>query len=303
MTSQKVNDKLVLELKASRGLSNYDIADLLAVDEATVRRALKRINYESYLLPTELEERFLFHADQPLLLTDEDAMVTADWHIPVYNPWLVNDMVETARNNNIKYLLIGGDFFNFDALSAYDPKQEEAGLEREVEEAKLVMRTLLETFTEIFFIWGNHDARMHRALGYKTKFSTAMRWLFGDLGTQANAKLRISNLDHLYVRFTDAQPEKKDWRICHPQNYSRVPLTTPRVLAAKHNCNVICAHAHHAAIGYATDGIRVVAEAGGLFNQHKTTYLQRSTTFPVWTPGFGWFKDGHFRMKTPGWSV
>ena len=107
----------------------------------------------------------------------------------------------------------------------------------------------------------------------------------------------------MHIEFTEVDPEARRWRLCHPATYSRVPLTTPRTLAAKFNCNVICAHAHHAAIGFASDGIKTVAEIGGLFDQTKTAYLQRTTTFPTWTPGYGWFQDSRFYMTTPVWET
>lgn len=265
-----------------------------------MRTTLKSVGYADYLIPTEFEERFRFTLDQPITLTDEDVMVTADWHIPVYNPWLVNDMINRSRTMGIKTLIIAGDLWNFDALSAYDPKQESAGLARENDEVKNVMRTLTKTFDKIKIVWGNHDARGHKALGFKMKFAQAM-WTFLGYEESFLETIEISNLDHLYVDFTDA--EVRRWRVCHPAQYSRVPLATPRAMAAKYGTNVICAHAHHAAIGHGVDGNSVAVEIGGLFDAAKTAYLQRSTTFPLWQPGYGWFKDGRFHMTTPTWET
>jgi hypothetical protein len=290
----------VVELK-SLGLSNYDVAKIIGCSETTVRRALKEQEFASHLIATSAEDRFLFDIDSPITLVDEDVMVTADWHIPIYNPWLVNGMIEKAVELDIRLLAIGGDFFNFDALSQYDPKQQDAGLARETGEGAAVVRTLLEWFDTIYVIWGNHDARLHKALGYKAKFEHAMRYALGDLDKKELDRVEISNLDHMYVNFTGQQ--NGSWRLCHPATYSRVPLSTPRTLAAKFGCNIICAHAHHAAIGFASDGVTQVAEIGGLFDQTKTAYLQRTTTFPTWTPGYGWFQEGKFRMTTPYWET
>lgn len=298
----KPYDKLVYEL-ASRGLNNYQISDIVGVDEATVRRALKRTEFAKHLVPVELENWFDFTLDSPITIRDTDLMVTADWHIPITNMVLVNEMIEKARELKINRLLIAGDWFNFDALSSYDPKQDEAGMEREVQTSKMVMRVLNENFEHIYFTWGNHDARLHRALGWRMQFASAMRLMFEDLGAQFQKKLTISNLDHFLIEFSEAAEHRQRWRVCHPATYSRVPLSTPRTLAAKYNSNVICAHAHHAAVGFATDGIKTVAEIGGLFNQNATAYLQRSTTYPTWTPGYGWFKDGRFHLTTPYWST
>lgn len=293
----KLSDARVIELLSTGRYTNQDIGDIVGCSEATVRRAAHRAS--RHLITSELP----IELEKPLVLTDFDGMVTADWHVPLYNPFLVNQMIERAGSLGLRKLLIGGDFFNFDALSQYDPKQHDAGLDIEKAEASFVIRTLAESFDEIIIIWGNHDARFHRTLGYKMQFDHAMRMMLGDAGNDALSKVRISNLDHLWIEFTNAPESVSKWRVCHPATYSRVPLSTPRTLAAKYNANVICAHAHHAAIGFATDGQKTVVEIGGMFDQYKTSYLQRSTTFPEWTPGYGWFKDGRFHLTTPAWEM
>ena len=152
-------------------------------------------------------------------------------------------MLDVASEKNLRKLIIAGDFFNMDSLSQYDPKQTEAGLENETAEGLLVMRSILECFDEIIYLWGNHDGRLAKALGYKLQFEGAMRLMFGELGTEALTKNRFSNLDHCWVN--------NDWYVCHPQAYSRNALSTAKILSTKFNANVITAHAHHCAVGYA----------------------------------------------------
>lgn len=274
-------DALYVHL-ASKGMSNRAIGRMLGVDEKTVRNGLKRMDYKRHLVPMDIEDRFAFNLDKPITVEDEGVAVTADWHIPLYDPAYVNYFIDTARDMNVRTLVIGGDFFNFDALSQYQPKQEDAGLERELAEGQKVMNVLLESFDRIVYIWGNHDARLHKALGFAIQFKEAMKLVFGSLGKGALDSIEFSNLDHCYVD----QGDGRSWRICHPANYSRIPLSTPRALAAKYNCGVIAAHAHHCAIGTAVNGEDLVLEAGGLFDREKTAYLQRSTTFPTWAQGF-----------------
>jgi len=286
-----------VELASTGRYTNQQIGDIVGCSEATVRRVKHEASRHLITSTPPI------NVDEAIVLTDWEGMVTADWHVPIYNPYLVNSMIERAIELDLKSLIIGGDFFNFDSLSRYDPKQHDAGLTVELEEANRVLSVLARTFDDIIVIWGNHDARLHSALGYKMQFDHAMRMVLGDAGTEVLSKVRFSNLDHLWIEFTDAPDEARRWRICHPATYSRIPLSTPRTLAAKYNANIICAHAHHAAIGFASDGLKTVVEIGGLFDQHKTSYLQRSTTFPEWTPGYGWFKDGRFRLTTPFWET
>lgn len=297
--NQRIDDEKAIEL-ASLGLSNVAIAAQLSCDEASVRRALRRGNFQRHLIPIDLETRFHINLDKPIVVRNADLMVTADWHIPLYDPVYVNEMIETARRENIRQLIVAGDFFNFDALSAYDPKQDDANLAREYTEGLAVMRVLSESFDTIYYLWGNHDARMTKALGHAMRFRDAMKMVFGALGAEILSKMMFTNLDHMWVEF-DGQ--EFPWYICHPANYSRVPLSNTRQLAAKVNANVITAHSHHAAIGHATDGIKVACEGGGLFDKDKTAYLQRSTTFPTWQQGYGFFKGGKWKFTTPYWDT
>jgi hypothetical protein len=319
-SNTKIDDNKVLELK-SEGWNNRQISRVLSCDEASVRRSLERSKYEDHLLPVEqTPERFEFNLDQPIVLRDADAIITADWHIPIFDPNRVNQLVLEARAHAIKTLVIAGDYFNFDALSAYDPKQSEAGLERELDEGISVMRVLNATFDRIIYIWGNHDARLHRALGYKTRFDYAMKQVFGSLGLDLLSKMEFSSLDHLWMVYgePDFEAEGDDgeplqlweryrpqnrWYICHPQSYSRIPLSTARQLCAKQGANVITAHSHHCAIGFGPSGDLIAAEAGGLFDRKKTAYLSRSTTFPNWQPGYGYMLGGRFHLRNPLWGT
>ena len=314
MSNIQINDDRAVEL-ATIGLSNQEIADQLGCSEASIRRALRRKGFTRHLIPVDLESRFHVGLDKPLVYNNVDAIVTADWHIPLYDPAYVNEMIETARTFGIRTLIIAGDFFNFDALSQYDPKQDDANLTREYYEGLAVMRVLSETFDRIVYVWGNHDARMHKALGFALQFKEAMKMVFGALGKDILSKIEFTNLDHMWLCFGEAgklesgqqayeayDPAQR-WYICHPQAYSKVALTTARAMSPKVNANVITAHAHHCAIGYAVDGKKVVSEAGGLFDATKTAYLQRSTTFPTWQQGFGYFVNGRFHLTSPGWET
>lgn len=298
MTNIRIDDDQAVEL-ANMGLSNRQIAEQMKCDESSVRRALTRKGFTRHLIPIDLETRFSFDLDKPLVLKDTDCMITADWHIPVYDPFLVNEMIERARDEKIRTLVIAGDFFNFDALSAYDPKQNDADLTREYNEGLAVMRTLSESFDDIYYLWGNHDARLHKALGFAMRFRDAMKMVFGALGNELLKKMHFTNLDHMWIEF---EGDRWPWYICHPAAYTRVPLSSARRIAAKQNAHVICAHSHHAAIGYAEDGEKICVEAGGFHDKAKTAYLQRSTTYPTWQQGYGWFKGGRFYMTTPEWQ-
>lgn len=281
---------------ANSGLSNYAIADTLGVDESRIRAAFRTEGFQRSL--ARVDSNYWVDLDKPLILTG-DVGITADFHIPLYDPEYVNTMIDTFVSAGIKTLIVGGDFLNMDELSRFEDKQKDANLEFELGEAVKVMEILTESFDRIVYMWGNHDARIHKALGLKLQFKHAMKLIFNELDKEPLAKIEFTNLDHAWVE-TD---EGERWYICHPANYTRVPLSTARVLSAKLDAHVITAHSHHCAVGYAIDGQHVVAEIGGLFDKTKTAYLQRTTTFPTWTQGFAFLKDGKLRVHSPGWEL
>lgn len=291
MSAPKHPSSVYVEWKL-KGLTNQEIADRLQVDEASVRRGLRKARLLKPLPETESSDDFL---DTPLRHTGAIA-ISADWHIPLVDWSFANRFLEHCAKEDIRTLAIAGDFFNHDALSAYDYKQASADLKTELREAAHIMSALVEQFDKILFIWGNHDARFHKALQYQLSFSAAMRMCFGELGEEALEKIEFSNLDHFWVN--------DSWYIAHPKNYTSTPLTTARKLAAKTHSNVITAHSHHAALGYDVSGQYVCAEAGGLFDAKRTAYLQRTTTFPCWQQGFALIRDDNtIEMFTPRWSM
>lgn len=284
------------------GMSYRSIAAELGVNESTIRRGLGSMGIGKHLLTTDptVAERLKLEIDKPLVLPlGRDYAITADWHIPLYDAQYVNTFIEDARGRGVKDLIVAGDYFNFDALSQYSPKQDGAGLENELDEALVVMRALLETFDRVYYVWGNHDARLHKALGFTIAFKEAMKMVFGSLGVDALKKITFTNLDHIWI----GEEGEDRWYVCHPGNYTRIPLSTARTLATKYNASTITAHSHHCAVGYGIDGNKVVAEIGGLFDRHKTGYLQRSTTFPTWAQGYAFLSGGKLIVRSPGWEV
>jgi predicted phosphodiesterase len=287
------HDPSVYVALANKGLNNYEIADRLQVSEASVRRGLRKEGYTRTLVPSGLHvDDFLDRA----VRHRGPIAISADWHIPLVDHGFANRFLAHAKSEGHDTLAIAGDFFNHDALSAFDYKQQSANLRRELREATGIMAALCEQFEQIIFIWGNHDARFHKALQYQISFAHAMRMCFGDLGEEALRRIEFSNLDHFWVN--------DSIYVAHPKNYTQTPLSTARKLAGKVQASVITAHSHHAALGYDVSGRFVCVEAGGLFDASKTAYLQRTTTFPNWQQGYSFVdEDGLIHLYTPRWSA
>jgi hypothetical protein len=301
MTQVKVDPAVYVALREG-GMTNYQIAEKLRVDESSVRRGLRKAGYKAHLLPSYFQEQLDVILEAPIRFDIADkgpGAITSDWHWPLTDVNLVNTFIDHARDiGATNWLLINGDWFNSDALSSFDFKQETASLDRETQASTPAMRKLLETFGEVTLSWGNHDARMHKALGYKVAFTKAMRMLFEDLEPELMERITLSNLDHQIV-----DTPRGPYYICHPKAYTSVPLTGARRLASKELMNIVTGHSHHTAIGHDPSGKFVCAELGGFFDASKTAYLQRSTTFPKWQQGYGFIDaEGYLVIEGQGWS-
>ena len=268
-----------------------------------MRRGLRKAKYQPHLVPPSVMKKLDIALEKPLHIDVRKSgpgAVTADWHHPVTDYGLVNTFIDHARDiGATNWLLVAGDWFNIDSLSRFDFKQEDADLVREIYGSDETMKRLLDTFDKIYLSWGNHDARIHKALGYKVPFTKAMRMMFEDIDPRVfDERIVLSNLDHVII-----ETPRGPYRVAHPKAYNSVPLTTARKLASKHLSHIITGHSHHTALGADVSGQFTVAEIGGFFDGTKVAYLQRTTTFPNWQKGYGFIdRDGFLVVESELWS-
>lgn len=276
-----------------------DIGEELGVSEATVRRHLRRAGFSR---KDYLPEFVSPPLDRPLEVYGKVG-IAADWHIPLCDYAYVNKMIEHFVDLGITTLAIPGDFFNMDSLSQYEPKQSTANLEREVYEGGKVMDRLLDIFDRVLFSKGNHDFRIARKLGYHVPFKQAINFVFSEIDIEKRKKLEVSNLDYIWARPFEGAGNYDSWYITHPSNYSSVPMTVGRDLAGKLGSNVLTAHSHHCAVGFAKNGHHVVGELGGLHDKTVTAYLQETNRFSSWAQGYAFIDDDNrLHMESPRWS-
>lgn len=287
-----------------QGLTLREIGDQLGVSEASVRRGLHAAQHRPYLIPSYAREQLDAILEEPIrfnVVKQGAGAVTADWHHPLADYDLINSFLDHAVSiGATDWLVVAGDWFNIDALSAFDFKDDRnAGLERELYGSTIAMERVLQVFDKVYLSWGNHDARVHKALGYKVSFSRAMRMMFADLDNSLMKRITLSNLDHLHIDTPNGL-----YTVCHPKNYNSAPLTTARKLASKLLTHVLTGHSHHTAIGHDPSGKFVCGELGGFFDASKTAYLQRTTTFPNWQNGYAFIdKMGCLSVEGQGWST
>lgn len=301
MSKSKADPKALVALR-EEGYNNVEIAQMLGIGEASVRRGLQKANYNPNRLPQEFIRKMSVKLQDPIRINvakEGPGAVTADWHHPLTDYGLVNTFIDHASEiGATNWLLVAGDWFNMDALSAFDYKQSTAGLPNELYGSTETMKRLLEVFPRIVLTWGNHDARVHKALGYKVRFNQAMRMMFAELDESLLDRIEVSDLDHAIV-----DTPRGPYYVAHPKSYNANPLTSARKIAGIKHANVILGHSHHTAIGHDPSGKFVCAEIGGFFDVSKTEYLQRTTTFPTWQQGYGFIDSaGFLSIEGEGWS-
>lgn len=284
----KITHEQIHSLHVQYRMPNTQIAKLLGVDEASVRRAVKRYKEEySYLVDVRKVEHLRDSLDQPIQLHNKpggNIAITADYHIPVTDMELFNTFLSTAKRQGAEECVIGGDWWNADADSKYFPKQLNISKPVEQKYGNYMMKKLLEVFATVKFIRGNHDYRYVVGRNYSITFVEAMQEMFAPLGNDIN-RIEFSNLDHLHL-YNAGTGQK--FLVCHPMNYSNIPGTVALKLAMKYpGWNIITAHSHHCALMYDKSGQQMCVEIGGFHDASSTQYLQSTSTFPVWTNGFG----------------
>lgn len=278
-------------------LTNKEIADHFKVDESSVRRAFKKAKFDKGDVQ-EVKQT----VDVPFRIIG-DVLLMADIHCPLHNFDYIRTAVINAVNRGVRIVLFCGDFWHCDQYGNYFPHQADIGLDVEIPTGTQLMEWILGHFDIAFFIRGNHDYRYVKGRKYKISFVDAMKDAFKGLSDDAKSKLNFSNLDHAILNNNiPFDHGSAAWYICHPENYSRTPLTNGIKLAAVVNMNVATAHSHHCARGWAVNGIHQVMELGGFFDASRTAYLQSSVPFPKWTPGHALYIDGKMKLESPAWS-
>ena len=299
MSKRKVDPQLYVTLR-EQGHNNTEIAERFGVSEASVRRGLKAANFNPNKLPLSLMEDFAAELDTPLVheVTRSGIVVTADWHHPLTDYALVNQLLDHASDIGARHLVVAGDWWHMDALSSFESKQDNANLKTELKYSGAAMQRVGEFFDQIYFTWGNHDNRFVKVLQYALSFKHAMRMLFEEVAPDVVKKITFSNLDYMIIETPNGP-----YRVSHPKSYSAVPLANPRRQASKFLMHALSGHTHHFALGYDVSGQYIAAELGGLHRKEATQYLQRTTNYPNWNQGYAIIdSQGNLHMEGEGVS-
>jgi predicted phosphodiesterase len=221
-----------------------------------------------------------------------DVIVASDIHVPTTDWGMVRLLCKFARKHLPKgqrVLMLVGDLINFDVISRFDHITAPVSLSDELATAHATMKYLLETFDTVYYTAGNHDHRLYKALK-------------GGLGETEFGRL-IGESDKLMVS-SQTQAEVisggQRWRLTHAEQYSSVRGRVASRLAAKYQCNIVCAHQHHLSMVRDDTGRYTAVDGGGLFDYSRIGYVGNTdTTGPVMCGGFVFIQKGTAHLLTP----
>jgi hypothetical protein len=207
--------------------------------------------------------------------------VTADWHLPFLSDSmfraLYSDPLTKKKKGRERYLIIGGDFLNFDMISRYE-NVNALSVAEEVRVAREYLSILSKMFNKIYWLPGNHEERLASAL--KATPGEALKLLF----PSHVDKVTFLERPHFYI---STSVLTNPIFVVHPANYSKVPLAVARSIFLREKCNVFVTHQHHCALGVAPDGVSILADVGVMCDISRIEYASRKrTTHPNWGMGY-----------------
>lgn len=221
-----------------------------------------------------------------------DYIISADYHSPFISMLWLNRLLNVAKKENIKQLVIGGDFGDIDRLSWWlRQKQAEdiaVKLDDELAFTEMVLEKLFEWFERIDIIGGNHWLRL---LGAVT-FSVSAKRLMGLVGQKDNPKL------HFHGLFNWLLIDSKV-RVTHPAKARKLDYTLARDLSILHPDQwIVVTHRHRASEAFTPDG-RPIMEIGWMGDVERMRYIRYTdSTYYNWVNSFGVYKDGVMRNLT-----
>lgn len=227
---------------------------------------------------------------QPLTLDLHDCLVASDFHTPGENERAVQALIEYAIKHKVKHLIIAGDFWNQDSVSRWELKDPQMSLSYEIEQGlKLIHR--LTKYMNLYFVKGNHDIRLCKAINYALTFSD---WMKSITGNKFNKTVFVTNFDYLYLKSDNTK-----FRICHPDMYSRIKGSQVTMLAHDLQENVMMGHQHFFSMTTNKTGKYVGIDLGCMCDTKKFLYKNASTSrCPEWENAFVHVKGGRVHPIT-----
>ena len=217
--------------------------------------------------------------DDFITISSNRTLILGDSEIPNHDPEIFELAYTLARRFGITDLIINGDFLALDCFSNWMRSAVyKLSLDDEIDQAKQVLLTMNNQFKRIVWSTGNHERRV----AYRVDGQLNHSKLFETIDRNA---LTIS--EYGYCILQSGPPGSIPWFITHPKNYSRIPLSLARELAAARLMHILSGHTHHQAMGRDRSGRFWLVDGGCCRDVSKTRYKSvEVTTHPAWNSGF-----------------
>jgi len=219
-------------------------------------------------------------------------VLTCDWHIPYHSEAWVEKMIAGAEMFGARRLYIVGDYTDQHGLSKFlDATSED--LHATIATVRAMFNKLLHHFDAIYWLQGNHDVRIAKALANRLQLDSLYE-LFVPKDNPKHRCIHFSTYPYAYLKYGDSEYDK--WLIIHPKEYRKVALSAANDLATVHLASVYNTHGHTVGNGRHRSGRFAIVDGGGMFDATKVEYkMTQLTTHPAWANAFtiAW-DDGKF---------
>lgn len=209
-----------------------------------------------------------------LKLEAKRVIILGDCEIPDQDAVVFQMVSDLATRLGVETLIVNGDFMAMDSFSAW-PKQNMQFLNfnHDLDLAIQSLKAFLNTFDSIYYLIGNHERR----LSVHNRGEITLERYFKDM-------VGISYSNYTYAELISGG---KEILVCHPEEYSRVPLAVPGKICSVHHKNVISGHTHRLCQGWDTSGKYFLVESGHARSEEQTAYKSfKMTSHPKWNAGF-----------------
>lgn len=169
------------------------------------------------------------------LLVKGNFIFLSDFEIPFHNARFINECFTVARAYGVRQCVWGGDAVHMEALSPFPGA--DTDVEQELTEIDEFLPGFLEPFDKIFWIMGNHDDRVQRALVRKISNEKALRMVVSPENMDAFRR-KVTLSEYYWAR------AEGNWYLEHQKNNSTIPTRVAQALSGKFHANVITAHTH-----------------------------------------------------------
>ena len=257
-------------------MSTRELAERYNIDEETVRLWKTKEDKETKFPPSVVGPYNKF-----ITVNSDKCLILSDIEVPCHDAETLDISLDLSKKFKLDTLIINGDFIALDSFSAWAKSTvSRIAFSDEKEPAIQILKLFLSHFPKIVIITGNHERRLPHLVDGHISVGTFFTTLAG---------VEFSEYAFCYLRSGG-----KKFLCCHPDNYSRVPLTVARGIASIHQINVITGHSHHLAQGYDVSGKHLCIEAGSARLSDRTWYkASRSNLFPRWNLGGVMVIDGN----------